>query len=181
MTTLDKLMELNNLAKENRKNRLEDKLRQQEYYGEIEVLFDPLTKTLNTHNEQNLALGEQALRAMDWKIQELDKQTKAIEEVGFQIGETTLQIQKACSQIRESASNVNETLKETTKETQYIATDFVDTNTPNVLPSMGPQTILQLKLNLVDLLTRRYKMNGVKITLEQGAFLVKDDNYELSD
>ena len=45
MTKLDKLIELNNLEKQNRKNRLEDKLKQQEYYGEKEELFDPLTKT----------------------------------------------------------------------------------------------------------------------------------------
>ena len=55
MTTL----ELNNLEKEDKKNRLEDKLRQQEYYGEIEELFDPLTKTLNTNNEHTL-------RAINW-------------------------------------------------------------------------------------------------------------------
>ena len=40
MTTLDELIELNNLEKENRKNRLEDKLRRQEYYGEKEEFFD---------------------------------------------------------------------------------------------------------------------------------------------
>ena len=44
MAKLDKLIELNNLEKQNRKNRLEDKLRQQEYYGEIEKLFDLLTE-----------------------------------------------------------------------------------------------------------------------------------------
>ena len=44
MTKLDKLIELNKLEKENRKNRLEDKLRQQEYYGDIEELFDPFPK-----------------------------------------------------------------------------------------------------------------------------------------
>ena len=87
MTKLDKLIELNNLEKQNRRNRLDDKLKQQEYYGEIEELFDPLTKTLNAnsetwlaHNEQNLALSEQTLRAIDWQNQELDKQTKMISE-----------------------------------------------------------------------------------------------------
>ena len=73
MTKLDKLIELNNLEKQNRRNRLEDKLKQQEYYGEIEELFDPLTKTLNANNEQNLASSEQTLRAIDWQNQELDK------------------------------------------------------------------------------------------------------------
>ena len=49
MTKLNKLIELNSLEKQNRRNRLEDKLRQQEYYGDIEELFDPVTKTLNTN------------------------------------------------------------------------------------------------------------------------------------
>ena len=62
MTELENL-KLNQLEKLNRRNRLEDKLRQPEFYGEIKELFDPLTKTSNTHNEQNLALGEQTLRA----------------------------------------------------------------------------------------------------------------------
>ena len=34
MTKLETLIELNYLEKQNRKNRLEDKLKQQEYYGE---------------------------------------------------------------------------------------------------------------------------------------------------
>ena len=46
---------------------------------------------------------------------------------------------------------------------------------------MGVQTNPQLKLNLVDLPNRTYKMNGVSITLEQGAFLVKDNIDEFSD
>ena len=39
----------------------------------------------------------------------------------------------------------------------------------------------QLNVNLAGLPTRRYKMNGVNITLEKGAFLVKDKIYEFSD
>ena len=45
MTKLDELIELNYLEKQNRKNRLEDKLKQKEFFGKIEELFDPLTKT----------------------------------------------------------------------------------------------------------------------------------------
>ena len=78
MTKLEKLIELNNLEKQNRRNRLDDKLKHQEFYGEIEELFDPLTKTLNANNEQNLTLSEQTLRAIDWQNRELDKQTKMI-------------------------------------------------------------------------------------------------------
>ena len=167
MAKLDKLIELNSLEKQNRRNRLEDKLKQQEYYGEIEELFDPLTKTLNANNEHHLALIEQTLRAIDWQNQELDKQTKMIQQAGFQIGENN--------------SKINETLKRTIKETQDTAPVFVDTKTANILHGMGAQTNPQLKLNLVDLPTRRYKMNDVDITLEQGAFLVKDNIYEFSD
>ena len=87
MTKLETLIKLNNLEKQNRKNRLEDKLKQQDYYGETEELFDPLSKTIsetasqiNANNERNLAFSEQTLRAIDWQNQELDKQTKMIEQ-----------------------------------------------------------------------------------------------------
>ena len=97
MTKLETLIELNNLEKQNRRNRLEDKLKEQEYYGEIEELFDPLTKTLNAnnetwlaHNEHNLALSEQTLRAIDWQNQELDKQTKMIQQAGSQFNEALM-------------------------------------------------------------------------------------------
>ena len=46
---------------------------------------------------------------------------------------------------------------------------------------MGGQTNPQLKLNIVDLPTRRYKMNDVYITLEQSTFLVMDNFYEFSE
>ena len=90
MTKLETLIELNNIEKQNRRNRLEDNLKQQEYYGEIEQLFDPLTKTLNANSEHNLALSEQTLRAIDWHNQELDKQTKMIQQAGSQFNETLM-------------------------------------------------------------------------------------------
>ena len=170
ITKLETLIKLNNLEKQNRKNRLEDKLKQQEYYGEIEELFDPLTKTIsetasqiNANNERKLTLSEQTLRAIDWQNQELDKQTKMIEQAG--------------SQINETASKMGETLK----GTQDIAPVYVDTKTAKLLHDMGAQTNPQLKLELVNLPSRRYKMNGVDITLEQGAFLVRDNVYEFSE
>ena len=175
MTKLETLIELNNLEKQNRKNRLEDKLKQQEFYGEIEELFDPLTKTLNANNETMQAHNEQTLRAIDWQNQELYKQTKMIEQAGSQIGETASQIQQAGSQfnetaskISETASQIGETLKGTMKQTQDIAPVYVDIKTAKLLHDMGAQTNPQLKLELLDLPSRRYKMNGVDITLEQG-------------
>ena len=97
----------------------------------------------------------------------LDKQTKMIQQAGFHISE--------------NISEINETLRGSIKETQDIAPVFLDTKTANIHHLMGGQTNPQLKLNLVDLPTRRYKMNDVDITLEQGAFLIKDNLYEFSD
>ena len=65
MTKLDNLIELKSLEKQNRKNRLDDKLRQQENYGDIEELFDPVTKTLNTVSEEMQALQNKTLAALD--------------------------------------------------------------------------------------------------------------------
>ena len=67
MAKLDKLIELNSLEKQNRRNRLEDKIRQQEYYGDIEELFDALTKTLNTDGEAWLSPNE-TMQALQNKI-----------------------------------------------------------------------------------------------------------------
>ena len=91
MTKLETLMELNILEKQNRRNRLEDKLKQQEYYGEIEELFDALTKTLCANSEHNLALSEQTLRAIDWQNHELYKQTKMFQQAGSQFNEVQWQ------------------------------------------------------------------------------------------
>ena len=181
MTKLDKLIELNNLEKQNRRNRLEDKLKQQEYYGEIKELFDPLTKTISENNERNLALSEQTLRAIDWQNQELDKQTKMIGKTASQIEQAGYQFNETASKMGETASQSGETLKGTIKQTQDIAPVYVDTKTAKLLHDMGAQTNPQLKLELVDLPSRRYKMNGVDITLEQGAFLVRDNVYEFSE
>ena len=123
MTKLETLIELNNLEKQNRRNRLEDKLKKQEYYGEIEELFDPLTKTLNANNEHNLALSEQTLRAIDWQNQEIDKQTKMIE------------------QTRDRALMKPNLTNEVVEETQDIAPVYVDTKTTKIFMTWGLKLI----------------------------------------
>ena len=113
MVKLDKLIEINSLEKQNRRNRLEDKLKQQEYYGDIEELFDPLTKILYANTERILALGEQTLRANYWQNQELDKQTKMIE------------------QTRNRALMKPDLSSEAVEETQDIAPVYADTKQLN--------------------------------------------------
>ena len=178
MTKLDKLIELNNLEKQNRRNRLEDKLKQQEYYGEIEELFDPLTKTLNANNEQNLALSEQTLRAIDWQNQELDKQTKMISETASQIGETASQIEQAGSQFNEALMKSNDKAVEKTRDKPGM---LVDKDTAQIINLMSVQSNPQLKLKFGNLDIGEFEMNGVKLIYQENSFIVKDNIYELSD
>ena len=171
MTKLDKLTELNNLEKQNRRNRLEDKLKQPEYYGDIEELFDPLTKTLNANNEQNLALSEQTLRAIDWQNQELDKQTKMI-------GETASQIEQVGSQFNEALMKSN---GKTVEEARDNPGFLVDKDTAQIINLMSVQSNPQLKLKFGNLDIGEFEMNGVKLIYQEKSFIVKDNIYELSD
>ena len=185
MTKLDKLIELNNLEKQNKRNRLDDKLKQQEYYGEIEELFDPLTKTLNAnsetwlaHNEQNLALSEQTLRAIDWQNQELDKQTKMISETASQIGETASQIEQVGSQFNEALMKSNGKAVEEARDKPGM---LVDKDTAQIINLMSVQSNPQLKLKFGNLDIGEFEMNGVKLIYQENSFIIKDNIYELSD
>ena len=164
MTKLDELIELNYLEKLNGKHRLEDKLKQQEYSGEIEELFGPLTKTLNANSERNLALDEQTLRAIDWQNQELDKQTKMIQQAGLQFNEALMK------------SNGN-----TVEEAQDKPGLLVDKDTAQIINLMSVQSNPQLKLKFGNLDIGEFEMNGVKLIYQEKAFIVKENIYELSD
>ena len=48
-----------------RRSRLGEKLRKQEYYAELEELFDPLTKTINNNNEKNSSIAIQTVEALE--------------------------------------------------------------------------------------------------------------------
>ena len=164
MTKLDELIELNYLEKQNRKNRLEDKLKQQEYYGEIEDLFDPLTKTLNANNEHKLALSEQTLRAIDWKNQELDKQTKMMQQAGLQFNEALMKSNgKAVEEARDKPGLL------------------VDKDTAQITILMSVQSNPQLKLKFGKLDIGEFEMNGVKLNYQGNLFIVKDNIHEFSD
>ena len=124
--------------------RLEDKLKQQEYYGEIEVLFDPLTKTLHANTERNLALSEQTLRAKDWQNQELDKQTKMIQQAGSQFNEALMKSNgKAVEEARDKPGLL------------------VDKDTTQIFNLMSVQSNPQLKLKFGNLDIGEFEMNGV--------------------
>ena len=160
MTKLDKLIELNSLETQNRRNRLEDKSKQQENYGEIEELFDPVTKTLNVNSEHNLALSEQTLRAIDWQNQELNKQTKMIENIRLARNKTS-----------------NEAIEET-RDRPGIK---MDKDTALINHLMAKQSNPQLKLLFVNLDIGEFKMNDVKVFYQEKAFIVRDNIYEFSN
>ena len=161
MTKLDELIELNYLEKQNRRNRLEDKLKKQEFYGEIEEFFDHLTQTLNANNEHNLALSEQTLRAIDWQNQELDKQTKMIQQAGLQFNEALMKSNgKAVEEARDKPGLL------------------VDKDTAQIINLMSVQSNPQLKLNLGNLDIGEVEMNGFKLIYQENAFKVKDNIYE---
>ena len=164
MTKLDELIELNYLEKQTRKNRLEDKFKKQEHYEEIEELFDPLTKTLNANNEHNLALSERTLRAIDWQNQELDKQTKMIQQAGLQFNEALMKSNgKAVEEARDKPGLL------------------VDKDTAQIINLMSVQSNPQLKLKFGQLDICEFEMNGVKLIYQENAFIVKHNIYELSD
>ena len=52
---------------------MEDKLKQQEYYGNMEELFDAVANALNSDSELALSTSNQTLRALSWQNQDLDK------------------------------------------------------------------------------------------------------------
>ena len=160
MTKLDKLIELTKVEKLNRRNRIEDKLIQQEYYGDIEEFFDPLTKTLIANNEQNLALSERTLRAMDWKNQELDNQTKMIQQAGFQFNEDLMKSNEALMKSNEAWAKSHEALMKSDGEPRNI----VDKDTALIINLMANQSSPQLKLLFGNLDASDFEMNGVTLT-----------------
>ena len=165
MAKLDEHIELNYLLEKlNRKNRLEDRINQQEYYGEIEGLFDPSTKTLDANTEHNLALSEQTLRVIDWQNQELDKQTKMIQQAGSQFIEALMKSNgKAVEEAREKPGML------------------VDKDTAQIINLKLVQSNPQIKLKFGNLVIGEFEMNGVKLIYQENAFIVKDNIYELSD
>ena len=149
MTKQDNFIEFNKLEKLNRRNRLEDKLKQQEYYGDREELFDPLTKTLNANNERNLALGEQTLRAIDWQNQKLDKQTKMIQQAG--------------SQFNEALMKSNEAVEDAQEEPRIIG----DKDTAQITNFMTNQSNPQLKIFFGSLAVGEFDTTVVKLTYQK--------------
>ena len=123
MAKLDKLIELKSLEKQNRRNKLEDKLRQQKNYGETEELFDPLTKTLNTNSE--------AWQAHDETMQALQNKTLEALNLNNEQRRSFLELQAAPS-----------TLKDDRGKKIFVDNDIID-----ILLLMGKWVNKQINLS----------------------------------
>ena len=95
----------------------------------MQEFFDPLTKTINGNSEQNLALGKQTLRALNWQNRELHKLTRAITETASQFGEAASRMVED-----ERASTLREL------ETQADPLVTIVTDTVNILHLMVAQS-----------------------------------------
>ena len=171
MTKLETLIELNNLEKQNRKNRLK-KLKQQEYYGEIEELFDPLTKTLNTNAETMQALQKKTLAV-------LDSNTNTLKGLGHHRGTRFLDQQN--SFIDERAALLTPTvdphtiLKDDRGQTFAVDNDMID-----ILLPMGKQTNKQFQLISIDPNSNKFKLNDVDVSLVPDGIKIKGKVYDFS-
>ena len=165
MAKLDDLIELNSLEKQNRRNRLEDKLRQQEYYGDIEDLFDPLTKSLNTNAETVQALQNKTLAA-------LASNSNALKSLGHHQQSSSLDERAALST---PTPDQPVTLEDDRGETFAVDNDMIDT-----LLEMGKQTNKQFQLKSVYPNSNKFKINGVDVSLVPDGIKMKGKVYDFS-
>ena len=156
---------MNSLENQNRRNRFEDKLRQQEYYVDIEDLFDPLTKTLNTNAETVQALQNKTLAA-------LDINTNALKSLGHNQQSSFLDERAA---LLTRTPNPPVTLKDDRGKTFAVDNDMIDT-----LLEMGKQTKKQFQLISVDPNSNKLKINGVDVSLVPYGIKKKVKVYDFS-
>ena len=178
MTRLDKHIELNKLQKLNRRNRFEDKLKQQDYYGEIEELFDPLTKTLNTNSEILEAHQTQPMEA-------IGETASRIGEIAAQIGETGLRIEDntnalkalAFSPVKQSGFSVREPITLSGREGKLfkLSKEMLD-----ILADMRKQTNIQLRLVPFDANENEFTINNVPAHITPNGIKQRNNNYDFT-
>ena len=171
MTKLDELIELNYLEKQNRKNRLEDKSKQQEYYGEIEELFDPLTKTLNTnseilqvHHTQTMeAIGETAAQIGEFGLR-IEENTNALKALEF-------------SPVQQSGFSVREPITLPGREGKLfkLSNEMLDT-----LADMRKQTNIQLRLVPFDANENEFTINNVPTHITPNGIKLRNINSDFT-
>ena len=161
MTKIETLIKLNNLEKQNRRNRLEDKLKQQEYYCEIKELFDPVTKTLNVNNEATQSPKNQTLAA-------LEDNTYTLKSVEHQSRQSSF-LDNLRSSFTDQTSPISPVkLKDDRGKTFDFDSDMIE-----ILLLMGKQTNKQFELISVEPNSNKFKINGVDESLVPDSIRMK--------
>ena len=185
MTKPDELIELGYLEKQNRKNRLEDKLKQQEYSDEIEELFDPLTKTLNTNSEILQAHQTQTMEAIGETASRIGETAKQLQKAGSQIGETGLRIDdntnalKALefSPVKQSGFSVREPIILPGREGKLFK---LSNKMLDILADMRKQTNIQLRLVPFDANENEFTINNVPTRITPNGIKLRNNNYNFT-
>ena len=100
------------------------------------------------------------MRANDWQNQELDKQTKMIQQAGLQFIEALMKSNgKAVEEARDKPGLL------------------VDKDKAQIINLMSVQSNPQLKLKFGNLDIGEFQMNGVKLIYQENAFIVNDNIY----
>ena len=107
-----------------------------------------------------------------WQNQELDKQTKMIQQAGSQFNEALMKSNG------EALVKSNDKAVEKARDKPGM---LVDKDTAQIINLMSVQSNLQLKLKFENLDIGEFEMNGDKLIYQENAFIVKDNVYELSD
>ena len=185
MTKLETLIELSYLEKQNRKNRLEGKLKQQEFYGEIEELFDPLTETLNTNSEKLQAHQTQTMEAIGENTSRIGETAKQIGEAGSQIVETGLRIEdntnalKALefSPVQQSGFSVREPITLPGREGKLfkLSNEMLD-----VLADIRKETNIQLRLVPFDANENEFTIINVPTRITPNGIKLRNNNYDFT-
>ena len=115
-------------------------------------------------------MGEQTLRAIDWQNQEMDKQTKMIQQAGSQFNEALMKSNKALMKSDEAVEEARDKLA-----------IIVDKDTAQYINVMAIQTNFQLKFLFGNVDIGEFEKNGVKLPYQENSFIDKDNNYEFSD
>ena len=139
---LDKFIELNSLEKQNRRNRLEDKLRQRELSGDIEDLFDSLPKTFIQIVKHGKPMLKKMQTLQNKTLASLDSKTNALKILGNHQQSSFLDERAA---LLTPTPDPPVTLKDDRGETFGVDNDMID-----ILLEMGKQTNKQFQLISVD-------------------------------
>ena len=163
---------MNNLEKQNRRNRLEDKLRQQDNYGEIEELIGSLTNLVLYTNNETWKAHAETWQAHAETIQALQNKTlaaNALKSLG-QKQQSSLLVERAAL-----VSTIAETLKYDRCKTFPGDNDVID-----ILLLMGKQTNKKFELISVDPNSNKFNINGIDLSLVPEGIKMKVRVYDFS-